>query len=116
MDDRKVDDEDEVDAASLQKSVGRVPVTKPVAAAAAAAAHNNNNNNNIKKNSRAAATSTTAVEDADLALARKLQASYDRENNAWTNMDRRRKRKQQLALAGPAGNTKKITSFFSKKK
>lgn len=50
--------------------------------------------------------------DADLALARKLQATYDREHGAWRNLDRKRKRQQK---ATAAGHTPKISSFFGKK-
>jgi DNA polymerase eta len=52
------------------------------------------------------------TEDQDLAMAKKLQASYDRENNTWRHLDKRRKLKE---ATGPAGKTKKISSFFSKR-
>lgn len=51
-----------------------------------------------------------ASEDADLALARKLQASYDRENQAWSKLDRRSGKRKQEKHA-----TKKISSFFRKR-
>lgn len=50
--------------------------------------------------------------DLDLALAKKLQAEYDRENNAWQHLDKRRKIKKTTGLAG---TTKKISSFFGKR-
>jgi hypothetical protein len=59
-----------------------------------------------------ASTVVHKTEDHDLAMAKKLQASYDRENNAWRHLDKRRKLKE---AAGPAGKTKKISSFFSKR-
>lgn len=51
----------------------------------------------------------SSSEDQDMALAMKLQATYDRENNGWQHLDKRRKIKQA------AGKTKKISSFFAKR-
>jgi len=105
---------------------------RTAAAAATAAAPNNvhgttitaqspTQSNSSHKRPRVSSSSKkpAVVVDADLELAKKLQAQYDRENRVWEVLDKTKKKKKQKS-GGDAGKSAavkshRIDTFFQKK-
>ena len=60
-----------------------------------------------------ATTTNDTDRNSDLALARKLQASYDRENQVWQRLENRHQKRKH---SRSSSSSKKISAFFTTKK